>query len=174
MKYIKSNVIELIDLAFEYVNLLHLMLENKLLTPEMLEAYLSKAQQSGNAEIIAMLLDYQQDKLAEKEKKKAAKKAEAREEKITEFVFGTENMEQLRGKVFVVTGKLKTFSSRDEFKACLDACGAVLSETLNEKTNYLITNTPNSGTAKNKKAEELGVKKLTEDEFNKLIGRTKK
>ena len=76
--------------------------------------------------------------------------------------------------MFVVTGKLKTFASRDEFKACLDACGAVLSENLNEETSYLITNTPDSGSAKNKKAEQLGVKKLTEEEFNKLIGRMQK
>ena len=90
---------------------------------------------------------------------------------MTDFIFSAEALEQLQGKVFVVTGALKSFSSRDEFKACLDACGAILSETLNEKTDYLITNTPNSGSAKNKKAEALNVEKLSEAEFNKLIGR---
>ena len=73
--------------------------------------------------------------------------------------------------MFVVTGKLKTFTSRDELKACLDACQAILTENLDKDTDYLLTNTPNSGTAKNKKAESLGVKKITEDEFNQMIGR---
>ena len=117
-----------------------------------------------------MLLDYQQNKLTAKEKEKAAQKAESKEEKVTDFIFSAEALEQLRGKVFVVTGALKSFT-REEFKACLDACGAILSETLNEQTDYLITNTPNSGSAKNKKAEALGVKKLSEAEFNRMIGR---
>ena len=118
-----------------------------------------------------MLLDYQQNKLSAQEKEKAAQKAETREEKVTDFVFSAEALEQLQGKVFVVTGALKSFT-RAEFKACLDACGAILSETLNEQTDYLITNTPNSGSAKNKKAEQLGVKKLSEEDFNRLIGRS--
>lgn len=170
-KYIKANAAKLTEEAFAHPTLLRLMCENKLLTPEVTEAYLAAAQETGNAEITAMLLDYQQNKLTEKEKAKAAQKAETREEKVTDFVFSVEALEQLQGKVFVVTGKLNTFSSREEFKACLDVCGAILSETLNEQTNYLITNTPNSGSAKNKKAEALGVIKLSETEFNNLIGR---
>ena len=171
LKYIKSNAAKLVKEAFAHPALLQLMCDNKLLTPEVTEAYLAAAQEAGSAELTALLLDYQQNKLTAKEKTKAAQKAEAREEKVTDFVFGVEALEQLQGKVFVVTGKLTTFSSRDEFKACLDACGAVLSETLNAQTDYLITNTPDSGSAKNKKAEALGVKKLSEAEFNRLIGR---
>ena len=171
LKYIKSNAAKLVDEALTYPALLQLMCDNKLLTPEVTEAYLAAAQETGNAENTALLLDYQQNKLTGKEKAKAAQKAEAREEKVTDFIFSVEALEQLQGKVFVVTGKLTTFSSRDECKACLDACGAVLSETLNAQTDYLITNTPDSGSAKNKKAEALGVKKLSEAEFNRLIGR---
>ena len=69
------------------------------------------------------------------------------------------------------TSKLKTFVSRDELKECLTTCGAALTETLAEGVDYLITNTPNSGTAKNKKAVELGIKRITKDEFNEMIGR---
>ena len=71
----------------------------------------------------------------------------------------------------MVTGKLKTFTSRDELMACLEACGAKLTETLNKGVDYLLTNTPNAGTAKNKTAVELGIKRITEDEFNAMIGR---
>lgn len=172
LKYIKSNATKLVKEALSYPALLGLMCEEKLLTPEATELYLAAAQEAGNAENSALLLDYQQNKLTAKEKEKAIQQAETREEKVTDFIFSAEALEQLQGKVLVVTGALKTFSSRNEFKACLDACGAILSETLNEQTDYLITNTPDSGSAKNKKAEQLGIKKLSEAEFNRLIGRT--
>ncbi len=170
LKYIKSNAAKLLDRALSHPALLGLMCEKKLLTPETAELYLAAAQEQGKTDAVAQLLDYQQNKLTGKEKEKAAQKAETREEKVTDFIFSAEAIGKLQGKVFVVTGALKSFT-REEFKACLDACGAVLSETLNEQTDYLITNTPDSGSAKNKKAEQLGVKKLSEAEFNRLIGR---
>ena len=43
-------------------------------------------------------------------------------------------------------------------------------EKLAEGVNFLLTNTPNSGTAKNKQAEELGIQKFTEAEFTAMIG----
>ena len=157
--------------AFEHPALLHLMLENKLLKPEVAQTYVDEAISRKLTEVTAALLDYQQNKLSAAEKKKSADNAAAREETVTNFVFDTENLTVLQGKVFVVTGKLKTFTSRDELKACLDTCQAILTENLDKDTDYLLTNTPNSGTAKNKKAESLGVKKITEDEFNQMIGR---
>jgi uncharacterized membrane protein YsdA (DUF1294 family) len=62
----------------------------------------------------------------------------------------------------------------------LSSCGASYNQIsqdeamqmMQEQTDYLITNTPDSGSAKNKKADALGVKKLSEAEFNRLIGRT--
>ena len=50
-------------------------------------------------------------------------------------------------------------------------CGASLTETLSPTVDYLITNTPDSGTAKNTKAIELGIKRITEAQFNEMIGR---
>ena len=170
LKYIKSNAAKLVGEALSHPALLALMCEKKMLTREVTEYYLETAREQGKTDTVALLLDYQQNRLTAKEKEKAVQKAETREEKITDFIFSAEALEQLQGKVFVVTGALKSFT-REEFKACLDACGAVLSETLNEQTDYLITNTPNSGSAKNRKAEELGVRKLSEAEFNRLIGR---
>ena len=172
LKYIKSNVEKLAETAVAHPALLRLMCARKLLKAENVEAYFACAQKAGkkNTEAIALLLDYQQNKLTSKEKEKAAAKTEAKEEKVVDFVFSATAAEELQGKTFVVTGKLNTMT-REEFKACLDACGAILSETLNSDTDYLITNTPSSGSAKNRKAEALGVKKLSEAEFNKLIGR---
>lgn len=63
----------------------------------------------------------------------------------------------------VVTGKLSV--KRSDFERFLNNCGFKLTSTVNKETMYLITDDPNSGTSKNKKADELGVAKITEDDF---------
>ena len=171
-KYIKANAVKLVELALEHPALLYLMLREKLIAAKDLEAVTNAVQESGNTELIAAMLEYGNSSVSEKDKAKAKAKKEERETNVTNFVFDAEKLEALSGKTFVVTGKLKTFVSRDELKECLTTCGAALTETLAEGVDYLITNTPNSGTAKNKKAVELGVKRITEDEFNEMIGRS--
>ena len=170
-KYIKANAAKLVGLALEHPALLYLMLREKLIAAKDLEAVTNAVQASGNTELMAAMLEYGNSSVSEKDKAKAKAKKEERETNVTSFVFDAEKLEALNGKTFVVTGKLKTFVSRDELKECLTTCGAALTETLAEGVDYLITNTPNSGTAKNKKAVELGVARITEDEFNEMIGR---
>ena len=170
-KYIKANAAKLVGLAIEHPALFYLMLREKLIAAKDLEAVTNAVQASGNTELMAAMLEYGNSAVSEKDKAKAKAKKEERETNVTSFVFDAEKLEALNGKTFVVTGKLKTFVSRDELKECLTTCGAALTETLAEGVDYLITNTPNSGTAKNKKAVELGIKRITEDEFNEMIGR---
>ena len=170
-KYIKANAAKLAGLALAHPALLYLMLREKLIAAKDLEAVTNAVQASGNTELMAAMLEYGNSSVSEKDKAKAKAKKEERETNVTSFVFDAEKLEALSGKTFVVTGKLKTFVSRDELKECLTTCGAALTETLAEGVDYLITNTPNSGTAKNKKAVELGIKRITEDEFNEMIGR---
>ena len=170
-KYIKANAAKLVGLAIEHPALLYLMLREKLIAAKDLEAVTNAVQESGNTELMAAMLEYGNSSVSEKDKAKAKAKKEERETNVTSFVFDAEKLEALNGKTFVVTGKLKTFVSRDELKECLTTCGAALTETLAEGVDYLITNTPNSGTAKNKRAVELGIKRITEDEFNEMIGR---
>ena len=172
--YIKSNAAKLAEAACEHPALLYLMVREKLITAKDLEAVTETVQATGNAELTAVMLEYGAGSVSDKDKAKAKAKKEEREEKVTDFVFDTEKPEALSGKTIVVTGKLKTFASRDELQECLSAVGAVLSETLTAESDFLLTNTPNSGTAKNKKAEELGVRKITEAEFNSLVGRRAK
>ena len=171
-KYIKANAAKLVGLAIEHPALLYLMLREKLIAAKDLEAVTNAVQESGNTELMAAMLEYGNSSVSEKDKAKAKAKKEERETNVTSFVFDAEKLETLNGKTFVVTGKLKTFVSRDELKECLMTCGATLTETLVEGVDYLITNTPNSGTVKNKKAVELGIKRITEDEFNEMIGRS--
>lgn len=69
---------------------------------------------------------------------------------------------------FVVTGDLND-CNRDQLKFILERRGHKLVGSISSKTDYLITNTPNSGTVKNKKALDLGKKIITEEELYKLL-----
>jgi DNA ligase (NAD+) len=70
---------------------------------------------------------------------------------------------------FVVTGDLETWK-RDEFKGLLMKMGHKLVGSISKKTDYLITNDTNSGTVKNKKAMELGVPIINEEQLKELLG----
>ena len=76
----------------------------------------------------------------------------------------------IKDKVFCVTGKVSQFKNRDELKADIEKNGGKLSSSVSSKTDYLITNTPDSGTAKNRDAQKLGVKIITEEEYIKMKG----
>ena len=170
-KYIKANAVRLLPMAMEHPALFYLMLREKLIAAKDLEAVTAAVQESGNAEWIAAMLEYGHSSVSEKDKEKVRQKKDERETNVTNFIFDAEKLEALRGRTFVVTGKLKTFASHDELKECLTACGAVLTKTLARGVDYLITDTPDSDTARNKKAIELHIARITEARFNKMIGR---
>lgn len=69
------------------------------------------------------------------------------------------------GKTFVITGSVHRFKNRSEFKKYVEGEGGKVSGSVSKNTDYLVTNTPDSGTGKNKKAKELGIAVITEDEF---------
>ena len=171
VKYIKANAAKLVGLAIEHTALFYLMLREKLISAKDLDAFTKDVQDSGNTELIAAILDYANSGVSEKDKAKVQQKKETLDTNVTNFLFDAEQIEQISGKTFAVTGKLKTFASRDELKVCLDACGATLTEKLSYDVNYLITNTPDSGTAKNREAESLGISRITEAQFNEMVGR---
>ena len=68
---------------------------------------------------------------------------------------------------FVITGKLKSFKNRDELKAVIESKGGKVAGSVSKNTNYLINNDNLSTTAKNKKAQELGIPIITEETFLK-------
>ena len=73
----------------------------------------------------------------------------------------------LEGMTFVITGKLKSFKNRDELKAVIESKGGKVAGSVSKNTNYLINNDNLSTTAKNKKAQELGIPIITEETFLK-------
>lgn len=77
---------------------------------------------------------------------------------------GSQNQE-LAGKTFVVTGSLAHYGSRNELKEEIEARGGKVAGSVTNKTECLINNDVMSNSTKNKKAKELGVPILSEDEF---------
>ncbi|MHC1722627.1 MAG: NAD-dependent DNA ligase LigA [Aminipila sp.] len=78
----------------------------------------------------------------------------------------SQSVEQiLEGMVFVITGTLNHFENRDELKELIESKGGKVTGSVTSKTNYLINNDALSGSSKNKKAKELGVEIITEEEF---------
>ena len=71
----------------------------------------------------------------------------------------------LAGVNFVITGSLNHFENRDALKAFIEAKGGKVTGSVTSKTHYLINNDALSNSSKNKKAKELGIAIITEDEF---------
>lgn len=76
---------------------------------------------------------------------------------------------KLEGKVFVITGSVEHFANRNEAKAVIEQLGGKVTGSVSAKTNYLINNDAASNSAKNKKARELGIPVITEEEFLEMI-----
>ena len=72
------------------------------------------------------------------------------------------------GKIFVITGSLEHFKNRKELQELIERRGGKVTGSVTSKTNYLINNDVASSSSKNKKARELGVPILSEEEFLKL------
>ena len=80
----------------------------------------------------------------------------------------TAAVQDLKGKVFVVTGSLTHFSNRAELKDLIEKRGGKVTGSVTGKTDYLINNDTESSSSKNKKARELGIPVISEEEFLKL------
>ena len=77
--------------------------------------------------------------------------------------------DRLAGLTFVITGKVEHFDNRDALKAAVEKAGGKTSSAVSSKTDYLINNDISSGSSKNRKAKELGIPIITEEEFLKMI-----
>ncbi len=72
---------------------------------------------------------------------------------------------QIAGKTFVITGSVYHFANRNEVKDVIEAQGGKVTGSVTAKTDYLINNDNMSTSSKNKKAKELGIPVITEEEF---------
>jgi DNA ligase (NAD+) len=77
----------------------------------------------------------------------------------------------MRGLSFCFTGELASMK-RNQAEEKIKALGASAKKTVVKGLSYLVTNDPGSGSAKNKKARELGVPIINEEEFLALLAGT--
>lgn len=75
------------------------------------------------------------------------------------------NVNTMEGLQFVITGSVHYFANRNELKELIESYGGKVTGSVTGKTSYLINNDSMSNSSKNKKAKELNVPILTEEEF---------
>ena len=180
LTHIKRNGVTYTKQAVCDEFLLNLMIDEKLLnesgTEKLMSAY------DGNTEIIARLLAYKQQQFGDKPQKEdftlsdndAEIKRRIRMEKRQEEIKGQKGIEKL---VFVCTGGLANFGNYNEYtgvhdlsdlKKYIEKRGGFLRSAVSSKTDYLICNNQSYLTTKLKKAQELGIAIITEEEFLKM------
>ncbi len=170
-KYIKANAAKLVDTAMEELALLAMMCREKLITPKNVELYVEAAQKTGNAEAIALMLDYQANKISDKQKESVEKHREKEQATVDDRLKARQGKKGIKGLNIAVTGKLESFEKRDELKEFITRNGGYLASSLTSKVDYLIMNDPGSDSAKAHKAQKLGIEIITERQFNELAGR---
>ena len=80
-----------------------------------------------------------------------------------------EGGKDLSGVNFVITGSVEHFANRGEVKEEIERRGGKVTGSVTSKTNYLINNDVNSTSSKNRKARELGIPIISEEEFLKML-----
>lgn len=75
----------------------------------------------------------------------------------------------LENMTFVITGSLVHFANRKECKEKIESMGGKVSGSVSKNTNYLVNNDITSSSSKNKKAKELGIPIITEEELIQML-----
>jgi DNA ligase (NAD+) len=70
---------------------------------------------------------------------------------------------------FVITGDVNRFENRKALQSFIEERGGKATGSVTGKTSYLINNDSTSTSGKNKKAAELNIPVITEEEFMKLV-----
>lgn len=81
----------------------------------------------------------------------------------------TASANNLSGLIFVITGSLNHFANRDEAKEKIEAAGGKVSGSVSAKTSYLVNNDITSTSGKNKKAKELNIPIIDEEELIRML-----
>ena len=98
-----------------------------------------------------------------------AENARQFKELLRELVLEQETVDtsndRINGKVFVVTGSLQHFDNRDALKELIEGLGGKVTGSVTSKTTALINNDITSTSSKNKKAAQLNIPVITEEQF---------
>lgn len=119
----------------------------------------------GVGDVIAKAFrEYMDDEI-----KKAAFEHVLSEVNLEAVTIDTSN-EAISGKTFVITGSLNHFDNRNDLKNIIENMGGHVSGSVSAKTDYLINNDVTSNSSKNKKAKELNIPIIDEDEAMRMLG----
>lgn len=94
---------------------------------------------------------------------------------VQEFTFSKDEKiekvenDKINGKAFVVTGSVHHYKNRNELKADIEKNGGKVTGSVTSKTDYLINNDINSNSSKNKKAKELNIPIISEEQFISML-----
>ena len=80
--------------------------------------------------------------------------------------------ERCQGLTFVITGDVHHYKNRNELKAYIESQGGKVASAVSGSTSYLINNDVTSTSGKNKKAQQLGIAIISEDQFIEQYGTT--
>ena len=90
--------------------------------------------------------------------------------KELEFEKSNNKNSSLNNLTFVITGSINNFNNRDEMIEFIEQNGGKVVSSISNKVNYLINNDINSTSTKNKKANELNIRIISEEEFMNMVG----
>lgn len=107
----------------------------------------------------------------ENDKNQSSLKALLKEVTIEKVDLRPDEEGKCTGLTFVITGDVHHYKNRDEFKAYVEASGGKVTGSVTSKTNYLVNNDVESTSSKNRKAKELGIPVISEDEFVMRFGK---
>jgi hypothetical protein len=93
MKYLKANAGKLVEVAIQNSALLSLLCREGWIKAKDVDAYTEAVQKTGDAEKIAMLLDYRNNKLTDKQKERAVKQKEKQEDTVFDRAVARMNQE---------------------------------------------------------------------------------
>ena len=89
--------------------------------------------------------------------------------KEVNFINDNDVNNNLENMIFVITGSLNHFENRDSLIETIEKYGGKVISNVSNNVNYLINNDITSNSSKNKKAKELGIPIIKEDELLNMI-----
>ena len=179
LKYFSSNAGKMVDLVFEHRELLRFLCKNRLIKAKDIDLFKDEVQtwqdRLNDDEGIRLLEAYEKELGDNVDKARAKNGAVA--DKVSARLSKRDIADGLQGLTFCFVGRIpsykKVWENRSEIDEYLNHYGAKTTKALNSQTDYVVIldKYEPSADSKTKQAEKLGIKVLTEEEFDHLVGK---
>lgn len=132
---------------------------------EDLDIFLAAAQACGNPAAIAATLEYKETGLSPEEKDRLAKQKEKDEDTVFERMLARAGRLGIEGCTVFAEGNFKRFKDREQLERFVARCGGELQPALSPETDFFVTDKECSGSRNLRRAMELGIEVLSEQQF---------